>query len=398
MMQRLSEETYEVADVGTLPEAARREYLKDRSGLPLRDPGVEQAIDCGIKWLCLAQDKSISHDGGVAELYSLIDGWGPSYPETTGYIVPTMIDYARLRSDNDARVRAKNMLDWLVSIQFSDGSFQGGNIFAKPRVSTVFNTGQILLGLAAGVREFGDEYLEPMRRAGDWLVAVQDSDGCWRKFESPFVEPGEKTYSSHVAWGLLEAARIEPNRKYAEAALANVRWVLSQQTANGWFQKCCLDDPDNPLTHTLAYAWRGVLEAYLFARDAEFLKAAQKTANGVLKTLRRDGFIPGRIDEEWQGAVEWACLTGSVQIAHCWLLLYRLTDEERYRDAAYVVNRYVRQRMQVSGPPEIVGGIKGAFPVDGAYCDYNYINWACKFFVDSNILEREIRNQETGFC
>ena len=136
------------------------------------------------------------------------------------------------------------MLDWLVSIQFPEGGFQGGTIGASPMVPVTFNTGQILLGLAAGVRALGDRYREPMRRAADWLVQTQDSDGCWRRYPTPFAAPGEKTYESHVAWGLLEAARVEgaAGSRYAGSALANVGWSLRWQAENGWFSKCCLED------------------------------------------------------------------------------------------------------------------------------------------------------------
>ena len=72
------------------------------------------------------------------------------------------------------------MLDWLVKIQLGNGGFQGGLIDSEPVVPVTFNTGQILLGLAAGVREFSDQYRLAMCRAADWLVRTQDSDGCWR--------------------------------------------------------------------------------------------------------------------------------------------------------------------------------------------------------------------------
>ena len=108
----------------------------------------------------------------------------------------------------EARRRARRMLDWLVSIQLPEGGFQGGTIDHAPVVPVTFNTGQVLLGLAAGVEEFGEAYIEPMRRAADWLVATQDRDGCWRRHPSPFAAPGEKTYETHVAWGLLEADRV----------------------------------------------------------------------------------------------------------------------------------------------------------------------------------------------
>lgn len=378
-----------------LPGDARVEHRTDRFGPPAQDPGVERAIDEGVAWLCRAQDFSPSGDGGVARQYSLLDGWGASYPETTGYIVATMLWYAKLRGDQTVRNRATRMLDWLVSIQFPEGGFQAGLIDSEPIVPCTFNTGQILVGLASGVREFGELYRDPMVRAADWLVNTQDQDGCWRKYPTPFNVPGEKTYEAHVAWGLLEAASIESNRLYADAALASVRWALRSQQGNGWFDKCCLTDPSQPLTHTLGYALRAVIEAYRFAKDPTLLKGALRTADGLLTAIRDDGFLPGRLDANWSGTVSWACLTGSVQIAHCWLILYQYTGEPRYRDAAYAANRYVRRTVKVDGRPETRGGIKGAFPVYGNYNPYQYLNWGCKFFVDSNMLEMDVREEET---
>ena len=375
-----------------LPETARAEQRRDRLGLPIRDPGTERTIEEGIAWLCRAQDNSATHDGGVARHFSLVTGWGTSYPETTGYIVPTMLAFAKSRKDEQVLQRARRMLDWLVAIQLPSGGFQGGTIDANPIVPVTFNTGQILLGLADGVREFGNEkYRRAMCRAADWLVETQDPDGCWRKYPTPFAAPSEKAYETHVAWGLLEAARVESEERYADAALANVGWALRVQRANGWFDNCCLTDPSQPLTHTLGYVLRGILEAYRFTNDYALLQAAQKTADGLLTTLSNDGFLPGRLYPNWQGAVPWACLTGSDQVAHCWLMLFQDTGVVRYRDAAYATNRFVRRSINVDGAPDIRGAIKGSFPVNGGYGTYEYPNWACKFCVDSNLLEQAVR-------
>lgn len=373
-----------------LPVAAKDEQRRDRAGVPAFDPGIERAVEEAVNWLCRAQDNSASQDGGVARDFSLLTGWNASYPETTGYIVPTLLEYARLRQDEGVRARARRMLDWLVSIQFAEGGFQGGVIGAQPVVPVTFNTGQILMGLASGVREFGDEYLDAMHRAADWLVETQDEDGCWRKHATPFAEPGEKVYETHVSWGLLEAARLEPQRGYAEAALKNIRWALGFQRDNGWFDECCLSDPSQPLTHTLGYVLRGLIEAFCFTNDATLLSACRKTADALLAALDEDGFLPGRFDASWRGTVRWACLTGSVQIAYCWLVLYEHTRETKYRDAAFAANKYVRRTMKVDGPAETRGAIKGSFPVQGGYCTYEYPNWACKFFIDSNLFEQAV--------
>lgn len=378
-------------DFMRLPFAAKAAHRADQAGLPKKDPGIEQAIEHALEWLCLSQDQSKSQDGGSARHFSLVSGWSSSYPETTGYIIPTFLKMARLRHDRDLRRRAKRMLDWLVSIQLPCGGFQAGPIDTEPIVPATFNTGQILIGLSSGVREFGGQYLDPMCRAADWLVKTQDSDGCWRKHPSPFDEPGEKTYETHVAWGLFEAARLVPDRSYQRAALANINWALSFQHENGWFENCCLLNPARPLTHTIGYVLRGILEAYLYTESEELLGRVQKTADGLLYSLHEDGFISGCLDQNWRGTAPWACLTGSVQIAYCWLLLYELTREERYRDAGYAANRYVRRTVNTNGQSDIRGGIKGSFPVNGGYNRYEYLNWACKFFIDSNELEKRVR-------
>ena len=378
-----------------LPHTAQKELEIDDLGLPTNDPAIDLALKESVEWLGRAQDNSTSYDGGVAREFSLLTGWNSSYPETTGYIIPTLLNYANLRGDETVRLRAKRMLDWLVSIQFPDGGFQGSVIGAVPQIPVTFNTGQILLGLASGTEEFGKEYREPMRRAADWLVRTQDSDGCWRKHRSPFADPTDKAYETHVSWGLFEAARLEPDNGYAKAAIANIRWSLSLQTVNGWFESCCLSEPEQPLTHTLGYVLRGVIEAYRFTDDEVFLNASLKTADSLLTALRDDGSLPGRLDANWRGTVSWSCLTGNVQIAACWLLLFKYTNETKYRDAAFAANKFVRRTVQMDGRPEIRGAVNGSFPVSGDYCGYEYPNWAAKFFIDSLLMEEAAKAEES---
>ena len=374
----------------TLPAGAKAEVRRDARATHPRDPGIAASVGAALDWLGAAQDNSTSRDGGIARHYSLISGWGASYPETSGYIVPTLLRGQPDRPAEPYRGRARAVLNWLVSIQLPGGGFQGGMIGQTPVVPVTFNTGQILIGLAAGVAELGDGYRSSMRAAADWLVATQDDDGAWRKNPTPFAEAGEKTYETHVAWGLFEAARIDADRGYGEAGSRNIRWALTKQRPNGWFADCCLTDPSRPLTHTIGYVLRGVLEGHRFTGEQEFLDAALRTANGVLTALEPNGFLPGRLRRDWSGAVSWACLTGSVQIAHCWLMLYTITGDARFRDAARKVNAYVRARVRVTGAPELRGAVKGSFPVDGEYGQFEYLNWACKFFIDANILEQEI--------
>lgn len=370
-----------------LPAAARRQVSQDREGVPAFDPGPDAVIRACLDWLGRAQDKSTSADGGVARDFSLISGWATSYPETTGYIVPTMLDCARRFGDPGLRDRGRRMLDWLVAIQYPEGGFQGGKIDAQPRVPVTFNTGQILLGLAAGAAEFGEPYLGAMHKAAAWLRDTLDGDGCWRRYPTPFAEPGEKAYETHVSWGLFEAERVAPGHGYAEAGLRQVDWALTKQRANGWFDSCCLSNPTRPLTHTIGYVLRGVVEAHRLSGRKDLLERAQRTASSVMTAQRIDGSLPGTLDCDWRPVADWACLTGIVQIASCWLLLYGITGRGEYKEAALRANAYVRRTIRVEGDPDLRGGVKGSFPVDGAYGRFQYLNWAAKFCIDANLHE-----------
>jgi len=371
--------------------AARHEARLDASGHLQSDAGPRACIDASIKWLARAQDESTTADGGVARHYSLMSGWGASYPETTGYIIPTLLTQHAAAAIPDAPSRARRMLNWLVSIQLPCGGFQGGLVNAVPVVPVTFNTGQILLGLVEGYRRFGDpRYLRAMHLAAAWLRDSQDVDGCWRKHGTPFALPGDKAYETHVAWALFEADRVGPGLGYGEAGHRQVRWAMTRQLPNGWFRDCCLDDPQHPLTHTLGYCLRGLIEAYRHGNDSAVLESAVRLAMPLAKLgLRDNGFLPGRFDANWRPTVSWSCLTGAVQIAASWFDLYAWTRETTLLDAARLANQFVRRTVAIDGDANVRGGVKGSYPVTGDYGRYEYLNWAAKFFVDANIRELE---------
>jgi hypothetical protein len=375
------------AKILTLKAPARTESLRDLFGRPGADPGPEAVVQAVTGWILRAQARSVTADGGVAAHYSLRTGWSSSYPETTGYIVPTLLAVAARDGDRRLEPAVRRMLDWLVSIQFGDGSFQGGNVDAEPRVPVVFNTGQILFGLAAGVAAFGAPYAAPMAAAGDWLLRVQDADGAWRQHRSPFTSPGPKTYETHVAWALLEADRVRPGHGYAEAALRNIGWALTRQQANGWFDDCCLGDPRFPLTHTIGYVLRGVIEGWRHGRDPALLAAAVRTADSLVAQVAGDGRLAGRLDADWRPACPWVCMTGSSQIAHCLILLAEDTGTPAYLATARALNSHVRRRIHLGGDDNMRGGVKGSFPTHGGYGPHRFLNWAAKFTIDANMAE-----------
>lgn len=374
-----------------MPAYTRSLLAAQAKGALGSDLGPQACISAGLGWILRAQRESSSRDSGVARHFSLIDGWANSYPETTGYIVPTLIDEGKVLGAANLLESARRMLDWLVSIQFAEGGIQGGVIGEEPRVPVTFNTGQVLIGLAAGAGHFKDvRYKDAMDRAARWLVQTQDADGCWRRFPTPFAEFGEKAYETHVAWGLFAADAISPGRGYGEAGMRQCNWALSCQRPNGWFEKCCLSDVERPLTHTIGYVLRGLLEAHRWRKSPAILDASQKTARALLACIDEEGRIAGRLDRNWAPAASYVCITGTAQLASCWIILHQITGEPEYLLAAKRANRFVRRTMVSALHPDLDGGVAGSYPFSGDYGRFQLLNWACKFMIDANRMELNV--------
>lgn len=374
-----------------LPKSAREERNRDHRGLPDSDPGAAAVVEAGLDWLSRAQDCSASRDGGVARDFSLIKGWATSYPETTGYIVPTFLGTVTAQRRDELKGRARRMLDWLAAIQFQHGGIQGGKIDAPTKVPVTFNTGQVLLGFCAGVRAF-DRYQKNMHAAACFLRDSLDPDGCWRSHPTPFAVRGEKAYETHVSWAMFEAERLVPGEGFGAAGLRQVDWALGKQRTNGWVADCCLNKCEEPLTHTLGYFLRGVVEAHRLSGEGRYLEAAHRTGDALMAVQRPDGSLAGRYRENWTPAVDWCCLTGVSQIAESWFYLFEVTGDIRYLTAARKGNAFVRRTVRVQGSPDTRGGVKGAFPVDGGYGEFEYLNWAAKFTIDANRKELDLES------
>ncbi|MCL4797992.1 MAG: hypothetical protein KJ025_00285 [Burkholderiales bacterium] len=358
-----------------------------------------------MAWLCRAQDAT--PDDGVSRSYTLRHmkshgraGWLASYPETTGYIIPTFLAYASLTGKRECRDRAIRMARWEAEIQMENGAVQGG-VIGFPPTPAIFNTGQVLFGWAAAYRETGDEaFLRSARRGADFLVAAMDEDGAWRRHGSRYARAGVNVYDARTAWGLLEAHAVTGDAAYRQAVVRNLEFVLTKQRPNGWFEECCLDDNDRPLLHTIAYTMEGLLEAGLTLGDERFTAAARRTAEALLDRQRTDGSLAGRFDAAWNGSARWSCLTGDAQTAIVWLRLHEATGDERYLRAAERMNRYLSITQDLeAADPGVRGGIKGSHPIWAEYGRYEYLNWAAKFFADALMLEirakRGTRSVET---
>lgn len=361
-----------------------------------RPPGsLDAHLLAAVDWICRAHDASV--DEGVPHSFDLKAGnWLPSYPETTGYIIPTLFDVARVFGRPELAERALRMARWEASIQMPDGGIQAGVIGAEPLVPTIFNTGQVLFGLVRATKETGDPLLrKAAHAAARWLVRAQDPDGSWRRFPSPFTTTQVATYNTRSAFALAQAAVTFGEEEYLTAAVRNVDWAISQSRANGWLAGNCLSHhaDDRALTHTLAYAIRGIFEVGAASGRDDLVARGVELAAATAKLQRVDGSLPGYVSPAWRPLARWSCVTGNAQMALNWVRIARLTGNTQPLEWARKANAFNMSVQDLrSENPGVRGGVPGSFPFDGGYMTWRFPNWAAKFFVDALLIQREGEN------
>jgi hypothetical protein len=335
-----------------------------------------------LHWIIEAQ----SPDGGIAAYYSLLTGFSKSYPEVTGYIVPTLYDIARVADDDYAVVAAERATHWLLSIQMPSGGFPRG--LRGETQASVFNTGQILQGLIRAYREtHRSEIRDAAIAAGNWLVETQGADGSWSGAGS--YQGTAHTYYSMVSWALAELSEQTADHRYGQAAERNLDWVLSHFRLSGWIDGINLSGHPSFL-HFIAYVLQGVIECGILRRRKDAIEAVAKSAWVLLRRFETRKFLPGAYDADFKSGHRFTCLTGNAQMSCVWLRMFEVTDDLRYLNAALKMNEMLKQLIPASGRPGIAGGVCGSYPVWGRYQPLRYISWGCKFFADALLTEQRL--------
>ena len=340
--------------------------------------------------------QAATRDDGVSLGYFPLQndsGWLPSYPETTGYIIPTLLRYAKIRGREDVRERALAMARWEVKIQMPSGAVQGGPVCPpEKQTPATFNTGMVLDGWSAAYRETGDaSFLEAGKRAGRFLVDDLDERGYFRT-NGAFVSSEEiKTYNCLCAWSMYRLGEDAHEQDFKAAAVKAIEAAIRLQNDKGWFSHCCLSNSKIPLTHTIGYTLQAILEVGLLAERADFVAAAEKGLAAVVKQRKPNGYLAGRLDDHWRSSALYACLTGSAQLAIvCFRLVEALNKPEFLVPGNDLIN-FVKAAQLLDSPNEAMNGaIAGSFPILGAYMKGGYPNWATKYAIDALMLQEQM--------
>ena len=342
-------------------------------------PRAEEAhVKSAVAWLGEAQ--RAGGGGGFAHSYHLLHGWERPYPETTGYILPTLRRADARFGIACAAAMIEAALGWLASVQGEDGSFC--DLDGRKQV---FDTGQILhgwndLGLAA------PHLVDPglQRRAARWICAQQEEDGSFLRHAWRGIA---HSYYARVGAALVRAGRLLGEAAIADAGMRHLRWVLAQQEPNGFFRALSFD-AGPPFLHTMIYVVEGLLDGFADTGETALIDAALRFMEPLAAAAARDGLPRSRYRPDFTPVDRELCLPGLAQ----WVgVCFRLgaLGHAAYRAPGDRALAALKERQLVSADRRLDGGLFGSAPMWGRYLRLSVPNWGVKFLIDALLAPGE---------
>ncbi|MCF6199020.1 MAG: hypothetical protein L3J67_06400 [Hyphomicrobiaceae bacterium] len=349
----------------------------------------EVHLMAALTWLDRSIEKCDGHASSKA--YRFARGWMSPYPETSGYIILTLLQLSSLYPERDDQNSALRLGDFLVDMQGIEGGFAGREVGVL-NTPLIFDTGMILLGLNSLARQGEDrKYEAAARRAGDFLLDSMDDTGCFvRNLSNGIIH----TYNVRAAWGLMALAQTTGEQKYADGALQNADWTLRQQRDNGFFKNNIFKPGGKANLHGVSYVMRGLLEISRLTDGTagkKYNEAVRLTADQLVAAFREHGYIAGELNKDWSYAARYLCLTGYAQLSIILLKLHQETPSADYLETALSLIKLVASTQNITAQTQpYYGGVKGSHPVYGRYAPLQYPNWATKFFIDALLEKRKL--------
>jgi hypothetical protein len=354
-----------------------RKRLRTTALEPVSEAQRIEAADLAVDWLMRARKFTV--DGGFPT-FDLALGFGSSYPETTGYILDTLLRYDQRFPGKISYEELNEIRLFLLKIQHNEGGWQSGYVDEnKPPVA--FNTAQVMRGLITWYNRFPDEEVAlALDRAAQWLTNVQEADGSWSKHNYMGMA---RVYDSYVSAPLVQWAMQRSNEDWKNAAAKNIDWVISNQQENAWFANADNTEKHNsrPILHTIAYTIDGLLEYAQVTGDTKARESGEKAALVLADKVLTNKRLGGRFDEQWN-ASEATIITGCAQMCVAW---NRMPESTKAMEAKAIMQSWLVfwQWKSEKLPADMKGAFSGSFPFWGKYEPFRCPNWAVKYAIDA---------------
>jgi SAM-dependent methyltransferase len=346
-------------------------------------------------------------DGGISRGFCLLGkssksnylGWQLSYPETSGYLLPTLINIKKkFKLDNIEPVIDK-LAYFLYSIS-KNKAVKGGSL-NKENSFSVFDTAQVIRGLISYYEyKNNDIFIRRAINCGNFILdsEIENSGKISSKYmaEKSILILENDGYHIYVAPVLLELSKISNNVSFKNLAIRIIETTLKYQKKNGYFEKSDFSKKDKILTHNLGYILEGLIESYSITGIQKYLDSAELTLVNLLHLIQQDVSLKGYITNELKnGNDKFECLVGSAQIAICFYKFSKIKKNIDFEKAGEKILLDLKKK-QNNYDKDFGGGIGaiwGSWPISGEYQKYEAINWANKFYLDLILENQESINR-----
>tara|TARA_B110001452_G_scaffold257164_1_gene251107 strand:+ start:86 stop:1270 length:1185 start_codon:yes stop_codon:yes gene_type:complete len=367
-----------------------KRVVLDNLSITGKEISHKNSLTCTFDWI--HQSFKVTPDNGSSAGYSFNRGWLGSYPETTGYLIPTLIEYAQYKDEQEWSQLALKAADWLIDIQYSEGGWQGLQV-DKQCDQRIFNTAMIIDGLIAAYKFSNNQkYLESAFKAVRWSISKLDENGYYS--ENNIVDGG--AFDTLVNACLLMAIQympIDEKEKNSAIVTKSLDAHLNLQNPNGTFKRCSFDNDNKCLLHHLGYTLDGLMISYAILKDEKYYRSAKKTADKLLSKFEVKLELPALTNSDWTTHFDLGdtkaslCLTGYSQIAIVFQKIYRKENDARFLNAALKIIDIVASISNYrSNNKGMSNGVPGSFPINGIYHQYEFVNWAAKYHAESILL------------
>lgn len=325
-----------------------------------------------INWV----HRSIDVNGGrgSSAYYHLMKGWSKPYPETSGYLIETLMS-----SGEEKDQKATLFLgEWLLSIQLPSGAFPGGlGTLGKP---IFFDSGMILGGLNS-LHQFDPDgpWLSSLLALRVWLLQQ-----LRERSNTNFIKVYDPTYQVLVLSRLLDSDKLIPiSKEDLELIQDSFLTYLSRMNELSFpSQSGFLPDAD-ALTHTLAYSLEGIFKCGLFFENDNAIQVVKNALNQLIMKRQELGFLQATFDRQWASKDSYSCVVGNCQMSMLMNKMYQLSDDQHFKDAAVQlfadIASTAKRRMLVGKN----AGVPGSSPIWGTYFRFAFPNWAAKYYIDA---------------
>ncbi len=316
---------------------------------------------------------------GSSASRNILGQWAAPYPETTGYLIPTLLQGDRYLPDLGLSSLAEKQLHFFENLRTPEGGYHSNIKSGKP---IVFDVAQILLGCLTLVPyvDKPEELLQEIELTRDWLRDLLNDEGQF--ISHHYIEDYQPTYYSRIAWPLAFAENVIDS-KVSRRTKAMVDKILALQNDNHSFSDWGFRKGEAAYTHTIAYTLRGLWEYAEIVNSRSIKKQVTSTLKTLTTLIKNKNKVAATYDEKWAGNYNYICSAGNAQLALLYLIVYERTGREEYLDPLVILLLPLlkgQRRLSINR-----GAIPSSLPIWGDYQKMKFTNWTQKFFADALI-------------